>query len=38
MYIFFWGAAAIISLATLFWFGTVFVDQPRLLNDKIKIE
>ncbi|XP_076448962.1 phosphatidylinositol-3-phosphatase SAC1-like [Babylonia areolata] len=38
MYVLFWGSATAISLATMMLFGTTFVDQPRLAQDKVKME
>ncbi|KAK7498060.1 hypothetical protein BaRGS_00010648 [Batillaria attramentaria] len=38
MYILFWGSATAISMATLMLFGTVFVDQPRLTQEKVKTD
>ncbi|KAH9509478.1 Phosphatidylinositide phosphatase SAC1 [Bulinus truncatus] len=37
LYVLFWGVASFFSLATLFVFGTIFVDQPRLAY-KLKAE
>lgn len=32
----FWGGASISSLFTIYWYGTDFVDRPKLCNDKDK--
>ncbi|KAK7114539.1 hypothetical protein V1264_000589 [Littorina saxatilis] len=38
MYVLFWGSALAISMAVMMLFGTTFVDQPRLTQDKVKTE
>ena len=38
MYVLFWGSATAISMAIMMLFGTTFVDQPRLTQDKVKME
>ncbi|RUS70045.1 hypothetical protein EGW08_022194 [Elysia chlorotica] len=38
MYVLFWGMASAMSLATIFMYGTTFVDQPRLAMAKFKTE
>ncbi|XP_059158723.1 phosphatidylinositol-3-phosphatase SAC1-like isoform X1 [Physella acuta] len=38
MYVLFWGVASILSMATIFVFGTIYVDQPRLAGTKLKSE
>ncbi|BFZ13223.1 hypothetical protein BsWGS_16262 [Bradybaena similaris] len=38
MYVLFWGVATIMSLAAIFMYGNVYVDQPHLDANKIKTE
>jgi len=38
MYVLFWGSASFLSLATMFVFGTVFVEHPHLVLTKLKAE
>ena len=32
----FWGGASVTSLLTIWWYGTDFVDRPKLCTDKDK--
>ncbi|GFO16307.1 phosphatidylinositide phosphatase sac1 [Plakobranchus ocellatus] len=38
MYVLFWGMASLLSMGTIFMYGIVFVDQPRLAVAKFKME
>ena len=38
MYVLFWGTASVISLGVMYMFGTEFVDQPRLVHTKLKMD
>ncbi|WAR13607.1 SAC1-like protein [Mya arenaria] len=38
MYILFWGGASLMSLAVIYRYGSEFVDQPRLVQTKVKTD
>lgn len=38
MYILFWGSASAISLGSIYYYGNVFVNRPKLVPDKLKTE
>ncbi|XP_060553328.1 phosphatidylinositol-3-phosphatase SAC1-A-like isoform X2 [Ruditapes philippinarum] len=38
LYVFFWGMASLVSLAVIYRYGSEFVDQPRLVHTKVKMD
>jgi hypothetical protein len=38
MYILFWGGASAISLGSIYYYGKVFVNRPKLVPEKLKTE
>lgn len=38
MYILFWGSASALSLSSIYYYGNVFVNRPKLIADKLKTE
>jgi len=38
MYVLFWGSASAISLGSIYYYGDVFVNRPKLVPEKLKSE
>jgi len=38
MYILFWSSATAISLGSIYYYGEVFVNRPKLVPEKLKSE
>ncbi|XP_053401252.1 phosphatidylinositol-3-phosphatase SAC1-like [Mercenaria mercenaria] len=38
LYVLFWGTASFVSLAVIYRYGSEFVDQPRLVHTKVKMD
>jgi hypothetical protein len=38
MYVMFWGSASAISLGSIYYYGKVFVNRPKLVPEKLKTE
>jgi len=38
MYVLFWGSASIVSLGSIYYYGDVFVNKPKLVPEKLKNE